>query len=302
MKIFALTVAGASSYFRLQQYKTLFEEAGILETADENEADCVIVQKSLFALSKQCKLRKKAKKLIFDFDDAIWTRPIKPYSLITSWRIKARLHYWLKKADLVTCSSSYLADYASKFSKPHVIAMSVDTDLWKPAVKTIGPLTIGWAGAPHNLHHLEALDPILKALGKSVRLRVFSGERPKLSVPFDFEPFSEKTQIPFIQSLDIGLLPLQTEEFSLGKSPIKAIQYIACGLPVIGNVQGATNDILKPEFSIAVQKPGEWLHALKTLASNEALRQSMGQKARQFAMQHHSLKTVGQSLINLLKG
>lgn len=301
MKIFALTVAGASSYFRLTQYRPLLEKAGLSFVDDIDQADCVIVQKQLLALSSEKLIRKRAKKLLFDFDDAIWTRPLKPYSWMTSWRVKRRLHFWLKQADIVTCSSSFLASYAAHFTKPAVLPMTVDTNLFQPKA-THGPLTIGWAGAPHNLHHLERLEPVLKALGPSIHLRVFSGQKPKLSFPFTYQPFQEGGEAAFTQSLDIGLLPLTSEEFSLGKSPIKAVQYIACGLPVVGNVYGATKDILQSDFSFAVETAEEWLHALKTLASNKALRHSMGQKARAFALAHHSCDRVADRLINLLQG
>lgn len=290
MKIFAVTVEGASTAYRYTQYLPELEEID----------DLVFIQKKLLPLREQKALRKKAKKLVFDFDDAIWTRPHKPYSWLTSLRVKSRLHYWLKKADIVICSSSFLASYAAKFCTPHILPMALDTALWYPKPQENPVVTLGWAGAPHNLHHLERLEPILKQL--PYRLHVFCGKKPALSIPYTYFPYDEKTQISFIQGLDIGLLPLSDEEFSLGKSPIKAIQYIACGVPVVGNVYGATADILKKDFSFAVTTEEEWTHSLKKLASDKLLRQSMGAKARAFALEHHSRAVVAKQLINLLKG
>lgn len=302
MKIFAVTVSGPSTLFRLTQYKERLQEEGIVFTEDADTADIIFVQKKLLPLRKERLLRKKAQKLIFDFDDAIWTRPQKPYSWLTSLRVKSRLHYWLKKADIVICSSSFLGNYAAQFCTPHVIPMALDTNLWKPALKEPSPLVrVGWAGAPHNLHHLERLEPLLRQI-PGIELHVFSGKKPRLTMPYTYYPYDESTQIAFIQNLDMGLLPLTNEEFSLGKSPIKAIQYIACGVPVIGNVYGATQDILKEEFSLAVETDDDWLKSLKKLASDRALRQSMGDKARAFALQHHSRTATEQQLIKLLKG
>ena len=298
MKIFAVTVSGASTFFRFTQYKPALEEAGFTFGED---ADITLIQKQLLPLSQQKKIRKQAKRLFFDFDDAIWTRPVKPYSWITQLRIKSRLHYWLRKADVVMCSSSFLASYAAKFCTAHVIPLALDTDLWKPLEKKNTPVRIGWAGAPHNLHHLERLDALLGQI-PDIELHVFSGKRPHMNMPYTYYPYEEITQIPFIQNLDIGLLPLSNEEFSLGKSPIKAIQYIACGVPVIGNVYGATEAILKNDFSIAVESEKEWIEALKKLASDPLLRQSMAVKARAFALQHHSFKSALNQLLKLLKG
>jgi len=61
-----------------------------------------------------------------------------------------------------------------------------------------------------------------------------------------------------MQSLDIGLLPLNDDEYSRGKSPIKAIQYLACGIPVVGNIFGGASEILNAENSIAVNSDQEW--------------------------------------------
>ncbi|MEI6531394.1 MAG: hypothetical protein WCN87_01075, partial [Chlamydiota bacterium] len=182
MKIFAVTVSGASTLFRLDQYKDLLEEHGVTFT-DQPSSNITFVQKQLLPLSKQRSLRKKASRLIFDFDDAIWTRPLNPYSWLTALRVKSRLHYWLKNADVVICASSFLASYAAKFCIPHILPMALDTDLWKPLEKSAGPIRLGWAGAPHNLHHLERLDNVLKQI-PSIELHVFSGKNPSLTMPY----------------------------------------------------------------------------------------------------------------------
>lgn len=179
--------------------------------------------------------------------------------------------------------------------------MTLDTDLWKPVEKAENKVIIvGWAGAPHNLHHLERLEPVLKDL--PIKLHVFSGKKPKLSMPFVYFPYDEQNQISFIQQLDIGLLPLSAEEYSAGKSPIKAVQYIACGVPVVGNIYGASADILQETFSLQIKSDSDWAPAIKKLASEVNLRQAMAQKARAFAVTSHSLQAGAKALINLLKG
>lgn len=300
MKISAITVNAPSTFFRLTQYLPLLKKEGIVLTEDA-DPDLVFVQKKLLPLPQERSIRHKARRLLFDFDDAIWTRPGKPYSWITSWRVKTRLHYWLKQADIVTCSSTFLANYAKPFAEPHIIPMTLDTNLWKPVERAPNAvITVGWAGAPHNLHHLERLGPILKDL--PLKLHVFSGKKPQLPFPFVYFPYDEQQQISFIQQLDIGLLPLSCEEYSCGKSPIKAVQYIACGVPVVGNIYGASADILQETFSLQIKSDRDWAPAIKKLASEANLRQAMAQKARAFAEASHSLQAGAKALINLLKG
>ncbi len=301
MKLLAITVGDkqtASTHFRLLQYFPDIEIIPQQELEPRHlkrlqRADCVIVQKVLLPRFKQAAIRKAARRLVFDFDDAIWTRPFKPYSFITRLRVQARLRYWMKYANAVTCANQVLADWARRYCTPTVIPMTVDTNVWCP--KPSNTLAVGWAGAPVNLPHIERLEPVFKALPQ-VRLRVFCGQKPNLSVPFEYVPYSPEEQIPFMQSLAISLLPLTDEPFSRGKSPIKAIQSIACGVPVVGNIYGATKEILQPEFSLAVNN--DWVESLTKLIEDAALRRQMSGAARDYAVSHFD-RQVG---IQLLQG
>ncbi|MDP3283223.1 MAG: glycosyltransferase, partial [Desulfobacterales bacterium] len=105
-----------------------------------------------------------------------------------------------------------------------------------------------------------------------------------------------------IRNLDIGLLPLNDDEFYRGKSPIKAIQYIACGAPVVGNIIGATGEILNSENSIAVSGMKEWFDALETLVLRRDLLKSMGIAGRIQAKKKFNFKTVADNFYNILSG
>jgi glycosyltransferase involved in cell wall biosynthesis len=181
--------------------------------------------------------------------------------------------------------------------------MAVNTDIWKPLKrKPNDSITLGWAGAPVNIPNIERLNPVLNALTNkfpSLKLAIFSGEKPRLTCRFEFTPFNPGGEAAFVQSLDIGLLPLTDEEFSRGKSPIKAIQYLACGIPVVGNVFGATAEILNRSNSIAVSSDDEWISALEELILDQSRRLSMSQAARQFVLKHHNIYTVQEQLYRL---
>ena len=270
------------------------------------EADILFNQKCLLDLKRSKQLLAVSKRVVFDFDDAIYTRPGKPYHWFTQYKVNQRLSFWLRHSSLVIPANQYLKNYALKFSKKvKVLPMALDLELWKPQkINKNDFLTIGWAGAPVNLHLLERLEPILEKVlqaSPQVRLAVFCGEKPKLKVPFQFVPFQPGMEPEFVQSLDIGLLPLSDEEFTRGKSPIKSLQYMACGVPVVGNVFGATNEILQPDRSISVNSMAEWIVALERLISSPELRRKMGISGRQFVEKNHDIKTVQFELWSILK-
>jgi glycosyltransferase involved in cell wall biosynthesis len=152
---------------------------------------------------------------------------------------------------------------------------------------------------------METLDPVLTLLLQKypfLKLAIFSGRKPILKCPFDYYPFKPSGEPEFVKNLDIGLLPLADEEYARGKSPIKAIQYLACGVPVVGNVIGATAEILNDKNSISVSNEKEWFDALEKLILNQPLAKAMGRNGHRLIDKKHNLKTVAEDFYNILSG
>lgn len=308
-----------STKYRLAQYLDFLEakdvrvdfvrrneiDATILERV--RRADLVFNQKCLLRYSLAKKIIANSRRVIFDFDDAIYTRPGKPFSLFTRLKVARRFHLWLKNADVVTTPNEFLADYARRHSASvEVVPMALDLDAWRPAQKTEkSAVVVGWAGAPVNVHLLERLDPVLTDLQRTfpqLRVAVFSGQKPNLRCVFDYHPFRPGFEPEFTRHLDIGLLPLTHEEYTFGKSPIKSLQYLACAVPVVGNVLGATGEILNGQNSMAVSTEAQWRQALTTLIQNAELRRSMGRAGRQQIEKINNFRDVAERFYQILKG
>jgi glycosyltransferase involved in cell wall biosynthesis len=320
MKILALTIGSreaGSTKFRLYEYASFFKENQMhidwLEQKDigpdllerVRAADVVINQKCLLNKRLGRLIRNNARHLLFDFDDAIWTRPKKPYGWWAGMRTRSRLKFWLESSDIVVPANAYLSEYAERYTnKVKRIPMALDLDLWKPLAKEREEIRIGWAGAPVNLHHIERLDTVLTEvlqLYPNLSLHIFSGQKPQLNCPYTYTPFRDGAETAFIQQLDIGLLPLVNEEFSLGKSPIKAIQYISCGVPVVGNVYGATHDILNASNSLAVETAKDWKRALIRLIEERDEACRLGRQGRLHAEEHFSKNIIQKNLLDAIK-
>ena len=320
LALYSRDLGKGSTKYRLAQYLEYFKSRelnvklvnrdGINKSLikEVSRFDILLNQKYLFNYSLTNKLIECSKRVIFDFDDAIYTRPGKPYSLLAGFRVRRRMKLWLKRSDVVTTSSFFLSEYAKKFTgSVEIIPMALDLDLWKQKEKNPEDrsVTIGWAGAPVNINLIEQLDEVLSSLLNKhpfIKLSIFSGQKPELSCPFDYHPFKPGLEPDFVRNLDIGLLPLNDDEFYKGKSPIKAIQYIACGIPVVGNVIGATGEILNRENSIAVSGRKEWFDALETLILKRDMIKSMGAAGRKHAEKKFSFETVADNFYNILSG
>lgn len=307
-----------STKYRLAQYLDFLAENGVsVEFVRRNEidgttlesarrADLLFNQKCLINLRLAKKLMAASRRVLFDYDDAIYTRPGKAFSLLTQLKVQRRFHYWLRHADVVTTPNEFLARYAGQHGgSVKIIPMALDLKVWRPAPeKTSEKITIGWAGAPVNVHLLERLDSMLSSLltrFPNAKLAVFSGQRPRLSCPFEYFPFEPGAEPGFVRSLDIGLLPLVNEEYSHGKSPIKALQYLASGIPVVGNVVGATAEILNKSNSIAVHSDEDWSTALETLIQDPGLVREMGRAGRHQVEKNNSYSDVAAQLLNIFQ-
>jgi glycosyltransferase involved in cell wall biosynthesis len=74
---------------------------------------------------------------------------------------------------------------------------------------------------------------------------------------------------------------------------LKAIQYMAFGLPCVATEVGTTPLIIRNEENgLLVRTPAEWVLALERLIDHPALRRRLGERARKDAIERYSTKAV----------
>lgn len=309
----------ASTIFRVSQYRPLLAAQGIdLDFVERQDvgtgmldrvaaADVVLNQKCLLNSWIGARIRVRAKRLIFDYDDAMWTRPGRDYSWFVKWRTASRLRWWLRQADTVVAANAYLADWAQSHARQlRVLPMALDLNLWKPAPRLPrDEIVVGWAGSPTYLPLVERLEPSLKAalaLEPRLRFAIYCGQRPALSIPFTHVPYAPGTEAAFVQGLDIGLLPMDDDAFGRGKSPIKSLQYLSCGVPVVGRYVGATREIVDSVTGIAVETESEWTSAIIALARDPSRRQVLGAAGMARMRDQHDRNRLAERLVAIIRG
>ena len=318
MKILALSVGEAtvaSTQFRLGQFVESLKAQGITlditpahqpeHWPDLSSYDLVIIQKKLLRLSLLKRVRREAKRLIFDTDDAIWEPHGKKHFILTRLRTQARLKAVLSAADLCTVPNEQLRSYLTPLTKKvALIPMALDPMDWSPpTTRQPGPLRIGWTGAPPNLTYLTALESTLVAIQKDFphsELAIYCGKKPSWNLPIRsiHHKYVPGTEQDVVRHFDIGLLPLPSDLFAAGKSPIKGIQYSACGIPSVASPIGATCEIVKNNITgLTATTPVEWESALRSLISDSKLRQTLGENARNHFLAHHSKEQVQKRLV-----
>jgi glycosyltransferase involved in cell wall biosynthesis len=316
MRFLSLTFGGAdcaSSWYRIHALRPYLQvlgveveclEANTFERWDQLSAyDGVIVQKKLFNTSKIKTIRRRSRRLIYDIDDAIWLPQQCPHHWFTRWRTNRRLERIVSVADICFAANGVLARHLRPWAKRlEVLPMALDGHLWKAQQRPLdGVVRLGWSGAPRNLRYLESIEPALLTLVNrypQARLVVLCGERPRFA-KLEFEHVSWKpgAEPSVVADFDIGLLPLEDSPFAAGKSPIKGLQYLACGLPIVATPLEATRELLS-ESSAAVfaSEADEWLEALSSLVGDAQLRRHRGLAGRAHFETHYTLVQQAETL------
>ncbi len=251
------------------------------------------------------------KKIIYDFDDAIWLtdKPIESTLLrIIKFRSKvATLCRWSYR---VSGGNEYLCNFAREYSsRVHLNPTTIDTNLLhNPALykvdKKPGKVVIGWTGSYSTLKYLEALEHVLIELEKKyhhLEFLVIADQKPQLALKnLRFIPWSVNTEISSLLESDIGLMPLPDDKWAKGKCGFKALQYMALELPTAVSPVGVNTSIVDHGVNgFFCTTPQEWIQYLSMLIEDKLLREQMGKRGRQKVIDQFSVDSNKDNFLSL---
>lgn len=267
------------------------------------------IEKELFPFlpgSMDGLLRRIGAPYVLDYDDATFHRYDLHRSRVVRTLLGRRLVPLLRGACLVTAGNTYLADYARGAGAADVreLPTVVDTDRYpavaEPAVKE---LRVGWIGSPSTAHYLDIIREPLRRLARERPVRlVIVGARdiPVTDVPLELHDWSIETEAQLLSGVHLGIMPLVDGPWERGKCGYKLIQYMACGKPVIASPVGVNAEIATPDVGLLATDDAQWLAALRRLAGDAALRQSLGEAGRTIVERSYSLQARGPQLARWL--
>jgi glycosyltransferase involved in cell wall biosynthesis len=204
--------------------------------------------------------------------------------------------------------NQYLADYALEVN-PNVtiIPTTIDTDKYLPIERDPKPetLTIGWSGSFSTVQHLDTIRDVLQELAKTekFKLRVIGTPNYKLpGVVTEAIQWRSETEIEDLQKIDIGLMPLPDEDWSRGKCGLKALQYMALGIPTICSPVGVNTKIINDgENGYLVSTNEQWIAKLKELIHSADLRKRLGDRGRETVVDGYSAKSQAPRVLKLFE-
>ena len=280
-------------------------------------ADVVLVQREAMMFGppvvEWLAARGARRPMVLDLDDATYVR----YTSPTYGRLGSALKWFGKTDDLirwaevVTCGNRSIAEYvAAKGARAVVIPTVVDTEQFRPRVAGgdagSGVPTLGWIGTHSTFPFLESIFPVLRELAGRHRFRLkVVGAGRDFAVPgveVENLPWSLGREVADFQSFDVGLYPLVADDWSVGKSGFKAIQYMAVGIPYVVSPVGACGEIGEPGAThFCATTAEEWRDALSRLLSDAGLRRRMGEAGRAHAVRHYNLPDQADKLARALR-
>jgi len=254
------------------------------------------------------KIAKASVPIVFDLDDAIFVSYKSPSNGYLSY-----LKFPTKTAEICSLSAhimpgnEYLREYCSKYNQNlTIIPTTIDTCKYT-VVERPEPeiVTIGWSGSFSTVQHLDTVRDVLQELAKieKFRLRVIGTPNYKIpGVDTEAMQWRSSTELDDLREIDIGLMPLPDEDWSRGKCGLKALQYMALGIPTICSPVGVNSTIIKDgENGYLADGTAEWVEKLKLMLHSPELRRRIGMAGRKTVEDEYSAKVIAPRVLEIFR-
>ncbi len=278
--------------------RRLFARAG--------DYDSVLLHKKKLNAFDAFWLRRCARTIIYDFDDAVMYSPSRPDR--ASWSHSIPFRRTVRLADTVIAGNPYLADHARKFNE-NVCILPTGLDI-EPYSRPLerrpdGKIRLVWIGSSSTLKYLAAVKPALEELGlqrANAILRIICDEFFDLeNMGVEKKRWGQNSQFEDLGRCDIGLAPLPDDSFTRGKCGFKILQYFAASLPAVASPVGVNAEFVQPGCTgFHATTHAEWVQLLSKLIDDSDLRVRLGANARKFA-QDFDQTAIAPRLLDLLR-
>lgn len=254
--------------------------------------------------------RQFSKKVIYDLEDNRFLDAKKDNPDISQrLRSVSKTEFLVTTADHVITSSPALNDFCLGFNlkkKCTYISSSINTDRFVPAndYNNDNVVTIGWTGTFSTRPYLDLLRNVFIELKKQRNFKLivignFEYSFPEMNI--EVIQWTLENEVSDLQKIDIGVYPLPMDEWVMGKSGLKAIQYMSFGLPcVCTDISTVQQFIINGENGFLVRTETEWVEALIKLIDDAELRRTVGANARKTVMERFSYDVIKHQYLTIL--
>lgn len=266
------------------------------------QMDVVVLLRKTFPLPAFWLLRFCCKKMVFDFDDAIFCNTDGSFSATRM----ARFRQTVAASDYIFAGNAYLADTARQFNpKVSVIPTSLDTDKYRlTGHKDSTRIILVWIGSKSTRKYIQAILPSIDELARKI-------PSLELKIIADFEleakhlvihniPWQEQTEAQNLVDSHIGLAPLPEDNWTKGKCGLKVLQYMAAGLPIITSDTGVNREFVEHGINGYIAKRENWAKAIEEAVSSRQFLAALGLAGKTKVCNTYDIAIVSNKIKNLL--
>lgn len=249
------------------------------------------------------------KKIIYDFDDAIWIPNFSEHNEFLNFlKFYSKVGKICSYSYKIACGNNYIAEFAKKnnSNSPVIInPTTIDTENYHNKIKNQDTkrFVIGWTGTHTTLWHLFLIAPVIKELEErnDFDFIVIAEEKPKVELKsLKFIPWNKNTEIDDLLQFNIGVMPMFDNAFTRGKCGFKALQYMALGMPALVSPVGVNTEIVDNGVNGFICKSNEdWKKNILLLMNDVELRKKMGVAAREKIIKKYSVLSNTENFLNL---
>ena len=245
------------------------------------------------------------KKIIYDFDDAIWIPVTSEYNTAAAkfkWPGKvSKICKWSYK---ISVGNQFLLEFALKYnSRLYIIPTVLNTQSLKQQDQQTLKPAIGWTGSFSTLKYLDIVLPVLQELQKKhdFMFIVIADKDPQLPLTnYKFIQWRKETEVNDLLNFHIGIMPLYDDDLSKGKCGFKAIQYMSIGIPAVVSPVGVNADIVDEGVNgFLCSNENDWKAKLEKLLTDPLLRTAFGHSAKEKINNKYSVQATEQKFLNL---
>jgi len=249
------------------------------------------------------------KNIIYDIDDMVFLKTKSVYNQSVSWmKGRGKMKYLMKHAKHVITCTETLDTFARQFNTNTTnISSTINTDTYIPSNRysNSNHMVLGWSGSHSTSQYLYLLEDVLQEISvlRSVKLLVIGDPLFKINgIELEARPWREHTEVEDLRKIDIGLYPLPDEPWVYGKSGLKALQYMALGIPTIASAVGMNFTVIEDGISgFLVKNDREWIAAITRLIDEPALRERVGKASRERVLNTYSIKANRSTYLSIFE-
>lgn len=247
--------------------------------------------------------------LVYDVDDLVHMPHGSRANPFMRWlRGGRKVFELMAMADHVVVCTPHLERIASSYAgRVTDISSTIDTDVYRPRPhreRTEG-VVVGWSGSHSTSPYLHLLDDVLRELHREegIRVRVIGDPDFRIEgVPVEATEWRLDSEVEELSEIDVGVYPLPREEWVLGKSGLKALQYMALEIPTVAERIGANLRIIDDgESGLLVEGREAWLEGLRRLVRDPDLRRRIGRAGRRTVVERYSVRANEATYLEVLE-